>query len=175
MLSEISNKLEKATTVKFDIAMTCSLAKLQDYTLNIADILGLRPFALRLLSIEEGCVVITLLIPAPVADVIFSSNKIFTTEERKQFQGLSILWLKCSGREYDFSELSDEHNGQNPMKESQSTNSGIYDNNYILIIILTSHMQQMGVGPTLFTRTSIIRSYPHTCTCQSRIPTYNCK
>ena len=77
--------------------------------------------------------VITLLIPAPVADVIFSSEKIFTIEEIKQFQGLSILWLKCSGREYDFSELSDEHNGQNPMKESQSTNSGIYDDNYILI------------------------------------------
>ena len=69
--------------LKFDIELTCSLAKLQDYTSNIADILGLRPSALRLLSIKEGCVVITLLIPASVADVIFSSNKVFTTEEIK--------------------------------------------------------------------------------------------
>ena len=108
--------------LKFDIAMTCSLAKLQEYTLNIADILGLRPSALRLLSIEEGCVVITLLIPAPVADVIFSSDKTFTTVEKKQFQALSVLWLKCNDYVYDFSKHLDL---QNPKEKSQNTNSGI--------------------------------------------------
>ena len=104
--------------LKFDIAMTCSLAKLQEYTLNIADILGLRPSALRLLSIEEGCVVITLLISAPVADFIFSSNKTFTTVEKKQFQALSVLWLKCNDHVYDFSKHLDQRNDQ------EKSNSG---------------------------------------------------
>ena len=114
----------KEMILKFDIAMTCSLAKLQEYTLNIADILGLRPSALRLLSIEEGCVVITLLISAPVADFIFSSDKIFTVEIMEQFQALSILWLKCNGHVYDFSKLPDEHNDRK--EESQTINSGIF-------------------------------------------------
>ena len=99
--------------LKFEIELTCSLAKMQDYTSNIADILDLKPSALRLLSIEEGCVVITLLIPAPVANFIFNSNKIFSTEEIKQFQVLSILWLKCNGYVYDF---NDDDSGQNSKK-----------------------------------------------------------
>ena len=111
--------------LKFDIAMTCSLAKLQEYTLNIADILGLRPSALRLLSIEEGCVVITLLIPAPVANFIFNSDKTFSTVEKKQFQALSILWLKCNDYVYDFSTLLDQQNDQKPKEKSQNINSGI--------------------------------------------------
>ena len=125
--------------LKFDIAMTCSLAKLQEYTSNIADILGLRPSALRLLSIEEGCVVITLLIPAPVADFIFSSDKKIITDKIKQLQALSILWLKCNGHEYDFSKLSDEYYCQNPMEKLQSTNSGIY----IQIMYTLSHYFQL--------------------------------
>ena len=111
--------------LKFDIAMTCSLAKLQEYILNIADILGLRPSALRLLSIEEGCVVITLLIPAPVANLIFNTTKTFTTVEKKRFQDLSILWLKCNDHVYDFSKLLDQQNGQKPKEKSQNSNSGI--------------------------------------------------
>ena len=103
--------------LKFDIAMTCSLAKLQEYTLNIADILDLKPSALRLLSIEEGCVVITLLIPAPVADFIFRSNKIFTKDDTKRFQAIYVLWLKCNGHVYDFSTVPDDHNDQNPKEE----------------------------------------------------------
>ena len=113
----------KEMVLKFDIAMTCSLAKLQEYTLNIADSLGLRPSALRLLSIEEGCVVITLLIPASVADFIFGSNKKIINDKIKQFQALSILWLKCNGHEYDFSKISDEYYCQNLI---ESTYSGIY-------------------------------------------------
>ena len=108
--------------LKFDIAMTCSLAKLQDYTLNIADILGLKPSALRLLSIEEGCVVVTLLISASVADFIFNRNKTFTTVEKKRFQALSVLWLKCNDHVYDFSKFLGLQNDQKPKEKS---NSGI--------------------------------------------------
>ena len=110
----------KEMVLKFDIKLTCSLAKLQDYTLNIADILGLKPSALRLLSIEEGCVVITLLIPAPVADFIFNSNKIFTIEDMKRFHTQSVLWLKCNGHVYHFSTPPEESKGKNPKEESGS-------------------------------------------------------
>ena len=115
----------KEMVLKFDIEITCSLAKLQEYTLNIADILGLKPSALRLLSIEEGCVVITLLIPAPVVDILFSSDKIFTREKIKQFQALSIQWLKCSGHVYYFRTLPTDNSGQNLKEESQPSKSGI--------------------------------------------------
>ena len=92
----------KTMILKFDIDMTCKLAKIQDLTKAVAKILSLRPSAVRLLHIEEGCVVVTLLIPAPVADFIFSSDKVFTTEEVKEFQALPTLWLKCNGHEYEF-------------------------------------------------------------------------
>ena len=107
--------------LKFDIELTCSLAKLQDYTSNIADILGLRPSALRLLSVEEGCVVVTLHIPAPLVDLIFTTGKRFTPEDVKRFQALSILWLKCNGHAYDFSgTYPGDRDGQNFKKEAHS-------------------------------------------------------
>ena len=67
----------------------------------------MRPSALRLLhNIEEGCVVVTLLIPALVADFIFSRDNAFSTEEVKEFQVLSILWLESNGgHKYEFTNV----------------------------------------------------------------------
>ena len=102
--------------LKFDIEMTCSLAKLQEYTLNIAEILGLRPSALRLLSIEEGCVVVTMVISASLAEFVFGGGKVFTREDVKQFQAISVMWLKCEDHEYDFT-VQDSNDGLKLNKE----------------------------------------------------------
>ena len=49
--------------------------------------------------------VATLLIPAPVADFIFSRDNAFATEEVKEFRALSILWLECNGHKYEFTNV----------------------------------------------------------------------
>jgi hypothetical protein len=95
----------KKMVLKFDIEMTCSLAKLKDLTKAVADILNLKVSTLRLLSIEEGCVVATFLIPTPVANFIFSSDRAVPT---KEFQDLSILWLKCNGHVYQNDRVQEE-------------------------------------------------------------------
>ena len=98
----------KKMVLKFDIEMTCKLGKLQDLTKAVANILGLRKSALRLLSIEKGCVVVTFLIPAPVADFIFSSGEIFPAGKIEEFQAQSLLWLQCNGFKYNFNKLDNE-------------------------------------------------------------------
>ena len=97
----------KKMVLKFDIDTTCKLSKLQDLTKAVANILRLRKSALRLLSIEKGCVVATFLIPAPVADFIFSSGKIFPAGKIEEFQAQSLLLLECNGFKYDFNKLND--------------------------------------------------------------------
>ena len=104
MLKKVESGSKKMV-LKFDIELTRALAKLQDLTSAVAKLLGLRPSALRLLHIEEGCVVMTLLIPAPVADFIFSRDNAFATGEVKEFQALSILWLECNGHKYEFTNV----------------------------------------------------------------------
>lgn len=104
LLKEVK-KSSKKLVLKFDIEKTCHVSQLRDLTEAVANILGLRPSALRLLCIEEGCVVVTLLIPAPVADFIFNSDQIFTAEDVKEFQALSVIWMKCNDFLYKFNEL----------------------------------------------------------------------
>ena len=104
MLKNIESGSKKMV-LKFDIELTRALAKLQDLTRAVAKLLGLRPSALRLLHIEEGCVIVTLLIPALVADFIFSRVDAFASEEVKEFQALSILWLECNGHKYEFTNV----------------------------------------------------------------------
>ena len=98
----------KKMVLKFDIEMTCKLCKLKDLTKAVANILGLRQSALRLLSIEKGCVVATFLIPVPVADFLFSSGEIFSAGKIEELQAQSLLWLECNGFKYDFKKLNDK-------------------------------------------------------------------
>ena len=89
--------------LKFDIKLTCKVAKIDDLLIAVAKILRLRASTLQLLGIEEGCVVVTFLIPSVVADVVFVSNKKFSTEDVQEFRVSSVLWLECNGCRYDFS------------------------------------------------------------------------
>ena len=128
-INPMLRKLEsgsKKMILKFDIEMTCALAKIKDLTTAVAKLLGLRPSALRLLHIEEGCVLMTSLIPALAADLLFGTDKVFTEEQVAEFQALSILWLKCNGDTYDFTAglTKNDQNGQNLKEDIQADDSG---------------------------------------------------
>ena len=138
----------KTIVLKFDIDMTCKLAKIQDLSKAVAKILGLRPSALRLLHIEEGCVVVTLLIPAPVADFIFSSDKEFTTEEVKEIHALSMLRLECNGNEYEFLQNDQNHKEEVSGKYSTLEILGCLSLTIFLYVILLILQQKMLQLPT---------------------------
>ena len=105
---EINPKLEdftddsKSLVLKFGIELTSSVGTLKECTEAVANILGLKQTALRLLSIKEGCVIATLILPATVASAIFPSDKQFSSEQKSGFQALSVLWLKYNGFYFDF-------------------------------------------------------------------------
>ena len=128
---EINPALEKVKdgssklVLKFDIELTCKVARIDDLRIAVAKILGLRASTLRLLSIEEGCVVVTFLIPCVVADVVFSSKKKFSTEDIEEFRASSVLWLECNGCRYDFSRTK--------------TTGNQYTCTYYYIVALSAH------------------------------------
>ncbi len=62
---------------KYDIETTCSLAKVDGLKKLIAEIMNLNPLALELVDVKDGCVVVTFLIPASVADTIFTPDTVF--------------------------------------------------------------------------------------------------
>ena len=77
-------------------------ATIVDLKNAIADILEVSSLSLRLLSVKDGCVTITFLIPKYIATVIFAGNEVFTSKQIKEFQDLSLLWLKCDSYEFSF-------------------------------------------------------------------------
>ena len=91
----------KDLVLKIDIESTCTLARLKDLTKTFASIMGLKKSALRILDVEEGCVIVTLLIPAHIASFIFTGEK-FTSKQKEEFQSNSVLWLKCNSIKYEF-------------------------------------------------------------------------
>lgn len=97
---ELNPRLEKITDsskkliLKFDITLPTSVTKVFDIKKVVAKILHLRSLALRLVGIEEGCVLVTFLIPPFVPDL--------TSEQIQEFQTLSVSWLKCGDQEFDF-------------------------------------------------------------------------
>ena len=104
----INPALEKHTksakiSFKFDIELTSKLAKVTKLQAAVAKILDLKPSTLQLINIEEGCVSVKFHIPAEAADIIFVHNKEFTPGDIEDFRALSVLWLECNGRKYNFS------------------------------------------------------------------------
>ena len=109
----------KKINIKLSIKKTQNLSTLKEVMRAMATILGLRTSALRLLSIKKGCVFVTLLIPASIADVIFTSETVFTPEQEHEFQTASVLWFECNGYKFDFREESET----NTSRDSPSGNS----------------------------------------------------
>ncbi len=92
----------KELIMKFDIETTCRLAKVTELKMIIAEIMDLSPSTLEIVDIEDGCVVVTFLIPASVADAIFTPNTVFTSQQKDKLRAASVLWLKCNGHTFDF-------------------------------------------------------------------------
>ena len=89
-------------TLKLDIDSTCELTKLKTLKTAIANILDMKSYALRLLDIKQGCIVVRFLIPAPVAELVFSKNFILTEKQEEQFQAIAVEWLECNNCTFSF-------------------------------------------------------------------------
>ena len=83
----------KKVTLKFDIKLFGKVSKLIELKTAIADIMNLNPSAFQLISIEEGCVVVTFLVPEAVAEHIFKMS--LTETQKADIKALSVNWLKC--------------------------------------------------------------------------------
>ena len=92
----------KELTFKVDVHLMFSMANILNIKKVIAEILGIIPAALRLLDIKDGCVLVTLLVPAPVADFVFNRWTVLNRQQIKEFQKLPVLWLECNGCRFDF-------------------------------------------------------------------------
>lgn len=90
--------------LKFGIELTNNIGTLKERIEALANILGIKPSALRLLSIKEGCVIVRLFVSASIAGVIFSDEKQFSSEQINSFRALSVVWLKYNGYYFDFRE-----------------------------------------------------------------------
>ncbi len=88
--------------LKYDVEQTCRLAKIKKLQKFIAKILDLNPSALQIIDIKEGCVVLTFLIPASVADAIFTPDTVFTPQQEDELRAKSVLRLMCNGYTFDF-------------------------------------------------------------------------
>lgn len=108
---EINPLLRKYTAdstklvLKLDMKLTAQLTKLKKLKTAIAKILGIKNATLKLLDIKRGCVVVTFLIPTPVAELIFNENTVLTEEQEVQFPALSVLWLECNNCKFDFTDM----------------------------------------------------------------------
>ena len=89
----------ETVVLKFDIPMTSKIDKVLNLKKAVAKILRLQPSSLRLLSIKEGCVEATFLIPSDVADFIF---KEITPRQLEEIQALPVMWLKCGDHKFSF-------------------------------------------------------------------------
>ena len=98
-------KFEKSKEVilKFDTEWDSSITKVLNLKSAIAEILGLRSDALRLLSIKEGCVLVTFSVQSTVADNIFARG--LTAKQEADIRALSVSWLECT--DYKLEESKD--------------------------------------------------------------------
>ena len=91
-LEKISQSSEKLV-LKFNIPLVCEVAKVFDLKDAVAEYLGMKSYTLRLMDIEEGCVVVTVLLPTAVANYVFANG--LTPKQEADIRALSVLWLKC--------------------------------------------------------------------------------
>ena len=103
--------VSKKLTLKYDVESTCRLAKVDALKKFIAKILDLSPSALQIVDIEDGCVIVTFLIPTSIAEAIFTPNTVFTSQQEDELRTSSVLWLKCNGYTFHFGKAQTESPG----------------------------------------------------------------
>lgn len=94
--------------LKFDVDTMCKLTRITDLQEAVANILKILPSAIELYDIEDGCVVVTFLLPKLVANKIFTRDKKFSLLEKQRFCSLSVVWLSCGNRKFHFKEDLDD-------------------------------------------------------------------
>ena len=95
----------KELTLKYNVKNTCRLARIVDLKFFIAKILKIHPSTLQIIDIEDGCVIVTFLVPGFVADTIFTPDTVFTQQQEDEFQAASILWLRCNNCSFNFEKM----------------------------------------------------------------------
>lgn len=106
VLSELT-KDNKELILVLDIEPTCKLSGLVDLGKAVAKLMGLKQSALLIHDIKESCVVVSYLIPTLVAELIFTSDKIFSEEQEEEFRRLSVRRLECNSVVFEFASGKD--------------------------------------------------------------------
>ncbi len=114
-LLEKYTKDSEKLILKYNVEQTCRLAKVKNLKRFIAKILDLNPSALQIIDIEEGCVVVTFLIPASVANAVFTPDTSFAPQQEDELRANSVLRLECNGYTFNFgkeNEVSTDSSGK---------------------------------------------------------------
>lgn len=104
---EVHPELERCTgaskivKVETGIKSTCSIARLVQLRNDIAALLDLEPYVLRLHRIDDSHMIVAYLIPTLVADAVFADGRKWL-ERRERFRSYSVRWLKCDDLELNF-------------------------------------------------------------------------
>ena len=101
-LSAVGTERAKKLVVKFDISLASTLARLLELKEGLARVLGLRPITIRLKLVEEGCVIVSFLIPTAVANFLFNKDTKFGPKKVEEIRSLSIQMIKCNDFVFDF-------------------------------------------------------------------------
>ena len=95
-LKEIINTSKNILQIKFNTQESDKLIKVLELQQSLAPLLEVKPSALQILNIEQGCVIVTFLIPPRAAKVAFQHVREFTPE---QLSRLSVKWIKLGDSE----------------------------------------------------------------------------
>ena len=97
---EVNPELERCTDaskrveVETGIKSTSSIERLMQLRNDIAAILDLEPYVLRLHRIDDSQMIVGYLIPTLVAEAVFADGRKWL-ERRERFRSSSVRWLKC--------------------------------------------------------------------------------
>lgn len=94
--------LSAELVLKIDIELTTKMSKIIDLKQAIAKNLRINFSTLRLLDIRDGCVVVSFLMPIPVAELIFNKHTLITEKQEEQFRALKVMRLECNGCTFNF-------------------------------------------------------------------------
>ena len=119
----------KKFTLKFDIDIIhCSLAKVNELKEVVASLLNIDPSVLRLLSIQDGCMEVTFLIPTSKADTIFISDWKLVSEQSEELRAKSVLSITCNNSTFNTKErkltsFAGSKEKVNPLEAATTSNS----------------------------------------------------
>lgn len=96
--TEYSGDLEELA-FKFNIPDTEKVGKLVNLRYEFIRIFGFEYSAVQLVGVEEGCVIVTFLIPRAMVETVCTPS----SEQIEELRSLSVLWLKCGDKEVNLS------------------------------------------------------------------------